>query len=37
LLNSLGDSPAVHLLRQKCFEDEKVERALDEIAWFTHT
>src|ERR1700739_1436431 len=36
LLNSLGNSPSVHLLGQEGFEDEKVEGALDEIAGFAH-
>jgi hypothetical protein len=37
LLNAFGDGPAVLGLQRDGFEDEQVERALDEIAWFSHT
>jgi hypothetical protein len=36
LLNPLGNSPAVHRFKEECFEDEKVEGALNEVAWFSH-
>jgi len=37
LLNALGDGPAVHGFRQEGFEDEEIERTLDEITWLSHT
>jgi hypothetical protein len=36
LLNPLGDSPAVHWFKEEGFEDEEVEGALNEVAWFAH-
>ena len=36
LLDALGDGPAVFGLKQDGFEDQQVESALDEIAWFAH-
>ena len=37
LLNALGDGPAVLGLQRDGFEDEQVERALNEITRFSHT
>jgi hypothetical protein len=37
LLDAFGDGPAMFGFEGDGFEDKEIERALDEIVWFTHT
>jgi hypothetical protein len=36
-LDAFGNCPAVAGFDRKCFEDQKIESSLDEVAWLSHT
>ena len=37
LLNAFGNRPAVFWLERDRLQNQEVERALDKVAWFSHT
>ena len=36
LLNAFGDGPPVLGLERDCFEDQKIQHAMDKIGWLRH-